>query len=273
MRSRCGFVFTLLTFSILRCLGSDPDSLKQNCRSFFLFNAGYRMPVNKAMVINSGHGLYMEGGLNLGDLVSKNSIIGLYAGFGFQDRLWTTSFNKNFSDDYTRAINTETLSGVDSSIITSSASLFRNIHGRAPLQLGCETKSFHNYSLYYGIILKMPCRFSPILKLYQGSTRSHYQGDGSIATKEKDFNIFELRRKMYGCEMAFPVTIHKCNGLKNIISISAYTEYSDLNTSSLYFYDGTEIKNIALSNFTNTSFRNRYRNEFYYGFKLSVLIN
>lgn len=252
----------------------DSLSLKQKTeKSFFSFTAGYRVPITKNNIINSGHGLYLEDGVNPGNFISRNTILGLFAGFGFQDKLWATSFGQEFSNDYAAAIDHEELSGIDSAIITSSAGLFKTKKGTAILIPGCETGSFHNYTMYYGIQFKLPCKYAPVIKLYKGTTRSYFYGDGSIATTEKDFNIFELRRDMYGGELFFTLKNITCkDNLIRKIGLSIYAEYCDFRNASLYFYDGVNRKNIRLSHFTNNSFREKYRREIYGGFKLSFFV-
>lgn len=83
--------------SIFKVRPSNPSSL-------LLFTAGYWLPVTKAPIINSGHGLYIEAGINPANIISKNVVIGFYWGWALKDVLWSTSFNKNFIADYQSAI-------------------------------------------------------------------------------------------------------------------------------------------------------------------------
>lgn len=249
--------------------------------SAFLFTAGYKMPVNKNTIINSGHGLYLEGGLNPGRLISKNLVFGIYVGWAFQDRLWSTSFNQDFTNDFKASISKDqNFTGLDSAVISSSSDLFKNTKGNSITLPGCEMKSFHNYSYYYGVVLKLPYKYIPIIKLYTGTTRSHYQGGGNIATNQTDYNIFELRRVMYGCELVI------FKGVQNLLTgknqkkhsnrhtgaLSVYYESCNFSKSSLYFYDGINRTDIALNKFTNSSFLNKYKNEVSLGFKISFYI-
>lgn len=249
--------------------------------SLFLFTLGYRMPLNKSAVINSGHGFYIEGGINPGRLISKNLVIGLYGGWSFMDKSWATSFNENFSNDYGASIkNYDNLSDLDTTIINSSVDLFKNTKGYSNIMPGCEMKSFHNYSLYYGITIKLPFKYSPTLKLYKGTMRSHYQGDGNIATKHKDYNIFQLRRDMYGCELMI-LNIEQLFSRKKSqqktfnhrgAGLSIYYESYNFYNSSLYFYDGTITHTLPLQKFATTSFLEKYKHESAYGFKLCFYI-
>src|SRR4051812_19188388 len=60
-------------------------------RGLFLL-AGYRCPVNHQKVINSGHGVYAEVGLNMGRIFSKKASVGVYGCLAMMDRWWNTSF-------------------------------------------------------------------------------------------------------------------------------------------------------------------------------------
>jgi len=137
------------------------------------------VPVNKAVVINSGHGLAVEAGINVARLLSKNTLIGIYGGWSMMDRAWNTSFNSSFANEYRAAYNPDAgLKSLDSAVAYSFGAAMNKNTGKSLTAPGCEIKSFHNYSLYYGIALKLPHRHSPVLKLYTGFTRSHFQGPG-----------------------------------------------------------------------------------------------
>ena len=292
MKSNCKIknrqlVFILFLHCITRISSGNPDSLligngtDGDKQISFLFTSGYRVPLNKNRIINSGHGVYMEGGINAGGLIAENCIIGVYGGFAMQGRFWSTSFEKNFSDDYTASIKKDqSLSGLDSAIVYSSAGLFKNIKGSAAAMPGCATRSFHNYSLYYGLVFRLPSKYSPVLKLYMGNTRTHYQGDGNIVTQQKEYNIFRLYRTMQGCELGFSRILgHGKNksgklfsGNGNSVGLSIYYETCNFYGSSLYFDDGEIKKRIPLQHYTTASFLMKYKREFYCGMKLFFCI-
>lgn len=244
--------------------------------SLFLFTAGYRCPVSKSSIINSGHGIYIESGINPGKYILKNLVLGVYAGMGFQDRFWKTSFNPHFSKDYNASVKEEqNYSALDSAVIHSSRHLIRDTKGNAAVMPGCATNSFHNYSLYYGLVLKLPFKYLPLLKLYHGITGSHYQDDLSLAPGQKGYSIVRLKRAMYGCELAllkrFKGSRHTAHRTRTV-ALSAYYEFCDFSTSSLYYTDGLNKTTIPLKTFVVSSFLNHYKYEVYYGFKLSFLI-
>lgn len=243
--------------------------------SWVFLSAGYRLPVHSGNVINSGRGVFIEAGVNPGKLISGKLLTGVFVGWGWKDNLWHSGFHKQFTEDYKASINHEQPgSFLDSSIVAASPGLFNTKKGRSPSMPGCEMTSFHNYSVYYGVVIKLPFRYLPALKLYRGSTRSHYQGPDGMITSGNDYNIIQLRRSMYGCEiMALnPLQIfykHATPACVQRVGISAYYEYCDFYTSALYFDDSRERRHIPLKAFVSNKLLKKYAHENLYGFKLS----
>lgn len=287
-RKKIAFIFLINIISISLILAAaKPDSLfiskfkPIQKSSLFLFTAGYRMPINENTIINSGRGLYFEGGWNPGILISKKLVLGFYAGWAWKDKLWSTSFNSDFVNDYRSSLDLEPhFSSLDSTVILSSKEVISNANGRSVKLPGCGAAAFNNFSIYYGIVLRLPYKYIPTLKLYTGVTRSHFQGDGNLATKEKEFNVFQLRRAMYGCELIVFRGLQKlvqCPDwkypiIKNIGQLSIYYESSDFSNSTLYFYDGSQRTDIPLKKFMAPSFLEKYKTEVSWGFKLSFAI-
>jgi hypothetical protein len=273
---RRAYLFFFLV-PLLAMSGNPLDSVSQNSKySWFIFTAGYRLPVYTGQIINSGHGVFMEVGVNAARLFSKRSVVGLYLGWGWRDNLWSTGFKQQFVTDYENSLDHEhQLPSLDSAIIAASPGLFHSKQGRSFTSPGCEMTSFHNYSLYYGILIKLPLRVLPAIKVYRGSTRSHYQGPADLITKAEEYNNVQLRRSMYGCELmainpfyflyknrSSPAPLQK-------FGISVYYEYTNFSTSSLYFDDGNTRRTIELKKFVSSSFLKKYAHENIFGFKLS----
>jgi hypothetical protein len=251
--------------------GSEPIS-------YFLFNAGYRVPLGQGTIINSGHGLYFDGGINFAKFFSDKNVLGIYGGFSCMDRLWSTSFTERFAIEYGNAIKSErSLSGFDSTIINVSSDLVKNRRGRSPGSPGCEMRSWHNYSLYYGLQLKLPYKYFPLVKLYTGSTRTHFQGDGHLVSPDREYSIFEFKRVMHGCEIVLlstnlnSDTEDKANEHYKI-GLSLYYEGCNFYNSTLHFDDGFTQRDLPLRFYTNSSFLNKYRYESVFGFKFSFLL-
>jgi hypothetical protein len=239
------------------------------------FTAGYRLPIVNRSVINSGHGIYTEAGFNPGAFLSDKAILGIFAGWGWKDNLWSTAFDGNFVRDYKQAIDHDLVeSHLDSAIIAASAQLFETRKGSSPTMPGCEMRSFHNYTLYYGLVVKLPYRYSPTLKIYRGTTRSHYQGASGLITAGRNYNIVQLRRAMYGCELMMlnPLGIVQGKDVSKALKrlgLSLYYEYCDFKTSELHFNDGETRRSISLKQFLPGSFFDKYRNEHQFGCKFS----
>lgn len=265
------FIGFILLPVILFCQ-TTKDSSRAN--KLFLFSAAYRCPVINSSIINSNHGLCFEGGVNAGYLFSKTSTIGFYGGWGWRDNLWNVAFNPGFVKDYKNAIITtdNNISPLDSAVISTSAELFATKKGSSLTMPGCETRSFHNYSLYYGLFIKLPINYPVIVKVYTGSTRSHYQGTGDLITTKKEYNILQLRRAMYGCELLLlnPVKVKQAV-LKNI-GVSVYYERTDFSAAILHFNDGQTTRQLALKRFTHSSLLKKYKSEQFFGFKISYTL-
>lgn len=115
--------------------------LKKNSPVYF--SCGYRMPVYTGNIINSGRGLFVEGGLNAGQKLFKKTNVSLYLGWAWRDNLWSTHFNDAFVNEYEAAINTEySAAAPDSAIISASPEIFASKRGRSVNSPGCEMKSF-----------------------------------------------------------------------------------------------------------------------------------
>lgn len=252
---------------------------KSEGSSFVMLSLGYRMPVHSGNILRSGRGLALELGLNPGKFISGGLVLGVYVGWCWRDVLWNSSFQDDFKKDYQHQVNNggDNLSNSpDSSIIRTSAVLFGTQRGRAPVMPNCETRSFHDYSLYYGIMIALPFRNCPLLKLYTGFTRAHYQGNGEFDGTQYDYTIFQLRRPVYGAElMLFRGFRYERSGKKGdlrLAALSLYYEQSDFTRSSLYFDNGQYTRSIGLETFCTPDFLSKYRTEIRYGLKLSFYI-
>jgi hypothetical protein len=277
MSKNCTLLFFLTLPFIFRAQDANHPPGQAVKKRFILFSAGYRMPVNKNPVINSDHGVYVETGFNPARFFSPDAVIGVYAGWGWRDHLWATSFNEDFARQYRSSVNTEALNGADSAIVHFSKELIGSKSGRSFPIPGCETNSFHNYSLYYGIVLR-PKEGLPALKLYTGSKRSHYQGTEHLLDGQAEYIIVQLRRKMYGAELLFRDPVRRLAGKRNLpewlanTGISVYYEYSDLSSSSLYFEEGARQAQLRLRHFMKSTFFTSYKKEQVFGCKISYTI-
>lgn len=250
------------------------DHGSADMQSVLLFTAGYKVPTNKSTIINSGHGIYLEAGINPGKLINENLTLGLFGCVAFKDRLWNTSFTNNFAQDYASSINTEKkYSQTDSAIIYSANTLFKNSKGRDISMPGCQSNSFHNSSLYYGILIQLPYPWLPGIKIYRGITKTHFQCDGNLITKNKEYNVVELERKMWGAEILFchKLKHHQQPGEKKnktrSIGASIYFENCNFSGGSLNFNDGVISKKIYITDFMRSTFLTKYKTEIYYGIK------
>lgn len=276
-----------LIFSVLfvLCTGqpvigqSDSVNRSSELRSPIILSLGYRMPVHNT-IINSGHGLAFELGINPLYYFSKKLLVGIYCGIATRDYFWSTSFNKKFSDDYANSIINKDYGDVNLEVINASKKLFAETKGSTKGLPGCETNAFHSTSMYYGLIAKIPFEKYPvIIKLYTGVTHTTFRG-GEIVTKKQDYNYFSIKRSMYGFEISlFPgiKVMNRSDDFKKIAriymgTVSFFYEYCDLNTADLYFSDGDKSVSIPFRNFLSQDFMKKYKKETSWGLKLAMNI-
>lgn len=244
--------------------------------SLLSVTAGYRCPVSKASILNSGHGLYFEAGLNVGYFLAKKQKITLYGGWAWKDRLWTTGFDPGFLNDFRAAFSDNQLSGSDSMIVTNFHEELNNQDKKTISFPSCKTNTFHNSSFYYGISFGIPFRnYHTILKLYRGTVKSAYSANDRSGTG-KEYNFYEIRRDMNGFEISlFPGFTKKMGDkffgtplFSHLGVLSFYYEQINFSSSSLYFTDGEQRETIELKEFLSSAFLKKYRSEDVFGFKV-----
>lgn len=266
------FVFLLPSW-LLRA--ADPDSLpKKNDAPLFILSAAYRMPVNKNKVINSGRGIATELGINPGRFISGQLVLGIYAGYGWRDNFYSTVFNKDFVNDYHFASREKEFSGLDSAVIYSSGELIRNKKERGSVFPGCGSKSFHNYSMYYGVVLKLPYRFFPVLKIYRGAQRTSFRAT-EVITKNRDYNLYEFRSSMHGIELLFKgaqLNDSRRMAWYDLATLSVYYETCNYSGAGLFFSDGVERTRIPLRDFLSKEFTEKYSGVASFGFRLGIVL-
>lgn len=274
------FIFLLELFQYKISVGQTDSVSGNSVRSPILFSVSYRLPVSNNILINSGHGLAFELGINPIYFISKKQLVGIYGGIAARDNFWNTSFTGDFINDYSSAIISDVYHGINMEVINASKQLFAEEKGTSRIAPGCETSSFHTAALYYGIITGIPIpKYPVILKLYTGKNETSFRG-GEIVTKQKEYNYFAIKRSVYGCEVSvFPgkKIMNRSREFENIVrlylgTISMYYEYCDLSNASLYFTDGEKRISLPFRNYLNSSFLKKYKQEQTYGIKLSVNI-
>jgi hypothetical protein len=275
------FFVSVLSLFQYQISSAQTDLISKNSvvRSPIFLSLGYRMPVNNNIIINSGHGLFFELGINPLYFISKKQLLGIYGGIATRDNLWNTSFTSSYISDYSNSIN-DVYDGINLEIINASKQLFSERKGTSTPFPGCETRSFHTAALYYGILARIPLPKCPlILKLYTGKNETSFRG-GEIVTKNKEYNYFAIKRFMYGCELSVFPGMKKINNsviFENIAriylgTISLYYEYCDFYNAQLYFTDGDNRISLPLNTFLNSGFLKKYRQETTFGMKLAINI-
>lgn len=252
----------------LLCLHLTVDVLSQKLSPVSL-KIGYRQLISQGPIINSGNGLYFEPHLHLDRNFKVHPKITLFAGWGWQDRLRSTSFAQKFAGDYRAEVFSERNSGLsDSAIIHQSAGFINNMRGKSGLTPGCNTNSFHDYELYYGLGYEWPGPMNPVLRVFRGALRSHYQG----AADGYDYEIYQFRRNYWGFDLsvskAFLATATK-KGIRPGIGIFAMI--SNLRTATIYYDNGDMSRKILLRNFVSDHFSRTYAHELRSGLRVFLI--
>jgi hypothetical protein len=282
MKSYCNLSSLVLFLTLCKAGFSQVDSSYKNSvvKSPIILSTGYRLPVKSNSIINSGHGLYFEFGINPIYFISKRQLLGIYCGIGTRDNFWNTSFDRKFVEDYSRSIESSDFQDIDLAIINSSKQLISEMKGRSMTFPGCQTSSFHTAALYYGILCRIPLpKYPLILKLYTGVNETSYRG-GQIVTQQKEYNYFAIKRSMYGCEISLfpgirkPNTSRKFENITRIFlgTVSLYYEYCDLYNARLYFNDGEQRISLPFKKYLSTHFLHQYKYEYSIGVRLAVNI-
>jgi hypothetical protein len=254
---------------IIKAQTAEATAANSN-RNFLLFTAAYKMPVTKDKIINSGHGFCFEAGINPAKFFGSKTVCGVYGGWSWMDRAWSTSFNNGFVNDFNQSLNKDvSLKPLDSAVVNSFQALL-NTSGRALVAPGCATNSFHNYSLYYGVMFKLPFTYQPIVKLYTGYARAHMQA-GNIVS-DADYNIFQIRRRMYGFEFIAYSGV-KLKGINGRLGVSVYGELYNFKTAVLYFDDGNQNTSVSFSGVTARTFTDKYNRCGTAGLRVCYLLN
>lgn len=272
-------LFLLLMFLAFNKSNGNTDTIPLKTElgaSMLIFNLGYRCPLNKTTVINSGHGIFVEGGLNAGYFLKNKQFIAVIGGLGFKDKLWNTSFSDKFIDELNISWGDNILSPADTHVVSGFKTALNSKPEKGFSGLSCRTNTFHNYSFYYGLMFNLPfVRYQTFIKLYRGATRSACSTSNSGCGV--DYNYFEIRRKMYGLELTvFPGFSKK---MKNCLfgsalsahlgMLSVYYERISFSNSKLYYSSENAEGTIELNKFIAPAFLKNYKNENVIGLKLS----
>jgi len=253
----------------------------QNQSSIFLVNLSYRYKVNNS-IINSGHGFGLEIGVNLGYFISQKWLLGVFGGLGTRDILYGTKFNSKFLNDFNAATNVKQFSGNDSLVAVSALGFMNSGQGY-----------FHDRTVYAGLMIRLPFKFAPIVKLYKGYSTYECKTSDKITLQpysEKDqgydHDYYEFYRTMdWGIEVFLfngfsrvrdydpegLVSVLKKNGRwnRNLFGFSFYVERYDWRNASLSF-SGNQSVDIPLRQLVGTDFLHKYKTEYIVGFRLSI---
>lgn len=255
--------------------------IPQNQSSLFIANINYRFKVNKSP-LNSGHGFGIEVGLNLGYFISQKLLLAPFGGLSTRDLLYQTKFNSGYLNDFNSNFNGTDMQGNDSMVVNYMASIIN------------EKGYFHDRTVYYGLMIKLPYKYMPIIKVYKGgsslaykTSREPIQPKPYVPSEKRDDNdYFDIYRKMnWGFEVflyngrtrvidynyqSFPYAKKKnLRWCSNLLAVSMYFEEYDTYHTTFSFSDGYHNIDVPMQSFMNQNFMNRNKKEYNIGIRLS----
>jgi hypothetical protein len=222
-----------------------------------------------------GSGLYIECGFNLGKFINQYLIIAPYAGI-------SPIFGADYSSEFRDALKkyhqvTSRYAELNSKTgLTDEESKELNAitAGEVIAQTMMTNKLQGSFSTYYGIMLRLPFKYSPILKLYRswqsieissGSRRTtggNYIGTGSFMSSYGwGGELIFFRGYTFGSDRNF--------GQLNIGSAGIYCEIDDLYNADFGTYSQTDPQIMYFRNYVSKDFFTGF-NDIKFGIKLGL---
>jgi hypothetical protein len=253
----------------------------QNQSSLIVCNVNYRFKLNNT-ILSSGHGLGVELGFNFGYFISQKLLLAPFVGIGTRDLFYPTQFNKNYIHSYNTNYNATALTDNDSIVVN----YFNSVIGARGY--------YHERQSYFGLMIKLPYKHFPIIKLYAGESSLSYKTLNTTvnlkpyvsSSQKTDNDYHDITRKL-----AWAVEVYLFNGrsrirnysntvfstkqqnrLKwntNLLALSVYIQHFDLKQSNYMFSDGYHNIKVPFATFMNPEFTNKYKSENYIGLRLS----
>lgn len=252
-----------------------------NQSSFFVGNLYYRFRLNKKP-LNSGNGPGVELGLNFGYLFNQKLLIAPYVGYGRRDIFWYTRYSNSYLADFDANFDGSNLHGNDSTIIYRTR------------QLMAEGRYFHDRQSYYGIMIRLPYTWAPVVKIYRGEYSSAIKTIEStvqlqpIVSSDKlyDNDYYDISRDLnigvevmllsgyskkspYAADNYFIPKSKRKDFLSHLGCISIYFEQLNFKSTHYSFSDGYHNVDVPMSNFMSKEFMNKHKFEYNLGLKMS----
>lgn len=253
----------------------------QNQSSLFICNVNYRFNLNNSQ-INSGHGLGLELGFNLGYFISQKFLFAPFVGMGMRDLFYQTKFNPDYMQSFNSNYYGNTLTGNDSIVVNYMKNLV-NSKGY-----------FHERNSYIGIMIRLPFKYMPIMKFYTGESSLSYKTLNETiqlkpyvsGDKKTDNDYFDITRRMnWGTEIFLYnghtrvrnyentiFSVEQCKRLKwstNALALSVYIQQFNTYNSVFAFSDGYHNVSVSMSSFMKDSFMQSHKKDYFIGLRLS----
>ncbi len=269
-------------FSPIIASSYDSSSwVSQNQSSLLVCNINYRFKINEGQ-ISSGHGLGLELGFNFGYFISQKLLLAPFVGIGMRDIFYPTRFSSSYVNDFNANFNGSSMTGNDSIAVNYMASIIN------------DKQYYHERNSYVGLMIKLPYKHMPIIKIYTGESSLAYKTlDEKIqlkpyvsSDKKTDNDYFDINRKMnWGLEVFLYnghthvrnyesqyLSVANRKRLKwctNALALSIYVQQFDVYHSHFSFSDGYHDVDVPMTAFMNESFMNKYKKDYFVGLRLS----
>ncbi len=255
--------------------------VSQNQSSLFIINANYRFKMN-AGYLSSGHGFGAEFGFNLGYFISQKFLLAPFVGIGTRDILYQTKFTPGYMSDFNRGFNSSQLSGNDSLIVNYMASIMS------------DKGYYHQRLSYYGLMIKLPYKYIPILKMYTGESSLSFNTFNepvqpqplTPSNRKTDKDYFDITQKLnWGFEVflyngrtrvrnsELPLLNSKqkqrLKWSSNLLALSLYIEQYGNSKSKFTYSNGYYNIHVPMSSFMTQEYMNKYKKTYNIGIRLS----
>lgn len=254
-------------------------------QSFWDISVGYRMPVNKNSIHQSGHGIAWDFYFfPLKNDAERKVNFAILGGWTWKDRLWNNKFNKDFASNYKSNLNRTDFSGLDSLGVARLANEIEGYHGWE-IPLPSYHNGIHERSFYAGFQFFIEGGIRSSFKFYVGNKVSVAGIDydslcvspGSSNSLTSEFGYFYFKRPLFfGGEISLQPFSNIFKNEKfnwKQVSVSFFYEYADFTKSKFKYHSGCETTDyIPFDRILPSDILSRYKKDVRFGLRLGIFL-
>jgi len=254
---------------------------------YFNLDLGYRGAAVPG-ITQGGHGFFLEFGLNLAKYFEPNTIVSPYCGINLvSGGAWNREFHDDFNRYYRKPPAMVALEGRYEDPATGNTALneeeerelraYRGGESRLALLRGGNPEN--TFDFFYGVMLRYPSRYAPVVKLYSlysGPNMGSSSGDFSVYSGGSYQGTYQganvLDRFGWGVEMIlFPGYTWKGSpdGNLNLGYVSLFYETIDMSQTLAYSKNDIQhIRNVYMREYVDDAFMAKWGKEYKFGVKI-----